>query len=277
MSHVALGRIRRELEMLANDPGPGVSGWPLDDNILCLEAQIQGPEGSPYEEGTYTLHVQLSDRYPLEPPRVRFVTPIYHPNIDSDGRICLDTLKMQPQGTWSPCININTLLLTIRVLMAQPNPDDGLVPEITEEYRRDPALWHRRAQQHARSHAVAGSGSSASGSAKNSGEGGGGGGQKHVSDNVTSASNGNRSGKAVLPEKADRTEEAGHVLGGAAVNGEKSAAVVGGEQADDGSDDEEEEEEEDDQEEEEDDDDDVCTSSFADQDSASLRKKSRLL
>lgn len=77
---------------------------------------------------------------------MRFITPVYHPNIDNDGRICLDTLKMQPQvlvfchilyylliskkGSWSPSININTLLITIRVLLGCPNADDGLVPDI---------------------------------------------------------------------------------------------------------------------------------------------------
>jgi len=118
------------------------------------KAQIQGPAESPFAEGTYTLSINIPDRYPFEPPRVRFITPIYHPNIDSDGRICLDTLKMQPQGSWSPSININTLLLTIRVLMANPNADDGLVPEITEEYKRDRSLWKKKAQEHTSSHAV---------------------------------------------------------------------------------------------------------------------------
>jgi ubiquitin-conjugating enzyme E2 T len=152
MAQVA--RIKRELEMLALDPGPGVSAWPLEDNMMNLEAQIQGPQDSPYSEGTYSLSVQITDRYPFEPPRVRFLTPIYHPNIDSDGRICLDTLKMQPQGTWSPSVNINTLLLTIRMLMQTPNADDGLVPEITEEYKRDVATWRRKALEHTRKNAI---------------------------------------------------------------------------------------------------------------------------
>eukprot|EP01041_Mallomonas_annulata_P005952 gene5952-12015_t len=123
-------RLKKELEMLANDPGPGISAWPLNDNMFDLQAQIRGPDGSPYSGGIFSLVVTIPNRYPFEPPHVRFVTPIYHPNIDCDGRICLDTLKMQPQGSWSPSINLNTLLLTIRVLMEHPNPDDGLVPEI---------------------------------------------------------------------------------------------------------------------------------------------------
>jgi ubiquitin-conjugating enzyme E2 T len=148
-------RITKELSMLANDPGPGISAWPVDEsNMMLLQAQIQGPQESPYQGGLYNLTVDIPDRYPFEPPRVRFVTPIYHPNIDSDGRICLDTLKMQPHGSWSPSVNINTLLLTIRVLMSNPNADDGLVPDITEEYKRDIALWRRKASDHTKLNAV---------------------------------------------------------------------------------------------------------------------------
>ena len=153
-----LARIKKELEMLATDPGPGVSAWTIEDDMTNLGAQIQGPQDSPYAEGTYYLSIQLPERYPFEPPRVRFITPIYHPNIDNDGRICLDTLKMQPQGSWSPSVNINTLLLTIRMLMQTPNADDGLVPEITEEYKRNVALWHKKALEHTRKYAVGQSG-----------------------------------------------------------------------------------------------------------------------
>ncbi|RQM12201.1 hypothetical protein KXD40_002259 [Peronospora effusa] len=129
------GRMHKEIAMLERDPPFGVSAWPKDDKIDRLEAQILGPDGSPYEKGVFQLEIEIPERYPFEPPKVRFVTPIYHPNIDDAGRICLDTLKMQPKvgarsGSWLPSVNISTLLTTIRLLMAEPNADDGLMPDI---------------------------------------------------------------------------------------------------------------------------------------------------
>ena len=93
-------RLSKEIVMLAQDPPPGVVAWPVDGSNDRLEAQITGPEETPYCEGSFHLEISVPPRYPFEPPKVRFVTPIYHPNIDDGGRICLDTLKMQPQGSW---------------------------------------------------------------------------------------------------------------------------------------------------------------------------------
>jgi ubiquitin-conjugating enzyme E2 T len=103
----------------------------------------------------FLLEVAVPDRYPFEPPKVRFLTPIYHPNIDSGGRICLDTLKMPPKGAWTPSLNLSTVLSTIRLLMSHPNPDDGLVPDITEQYRNDPAAFELEARTRTATHATA--------------------------------------------------------------------------------------------------------------------------
>lgn len=70
-----------------------------------------------------------SYRYPMEPPKVRFVTPVYHPNIDAEGRICLDILNPPPKGAWKPSLNISTVLSSIALLLSEPNPDDGLVTD----------------------------------------------------------------------------------------------------------------------------------------------------
>ena len=74
-----------------------------------------GGSDSPYKGGIFKLEVRIPDRYPFEPPNVKFLTPIYHPNIDAAGRICLDVLKMPPKGSWKPSSNIRTVMLSIQV------------------------------------------------------------------------------------------------------------------------------------------------------------------
>ena len=150
-----VARVTREAEMLAREPPPGVCAWTRDDRIDQLLAQIVGAPETPFRDGIFLLEVSVPDRYPFEPPKVRFLTPIYHPNIDSGGRICLDTLKMPPKGSWTPSLNLSTLLTTVRLLMSRPNPDDGLVLEITEQYKNNYAAWEAKAREMTLTHATA--------------------------------------------------------------------------------------------------------------------------
>mmetsp|Transcript_11830 Transcript_11830/g.15461 ORF Transcript_11830/g.15461 Transcript_11830/m.15461 type:complete len:276 (-) Transcript_11830:253-1080(-) len=154
MNSMSANRLGKEFNMLSADPPPGVCVWALNDDLTSLQAQVEGPPDTPYEQGTFLLEINVPSRYPFEPPKVRFITPIYHPNIDSGGRICLDTLKMQPNGSWVPSINLSTLLTTIRVLMGQPNPDDGLMPEITDLYRKDRNKFEAKARESTEKHAM---------------------------------------------------------------------------------------------------------------------------
>lgn len=148
-------RMKRELDLLAQGgASPGVSAWPRDDSRFdMIDAEITGAAGTPYDKGVFRLELNIPPEYPLKPPRVRFVTPIYHPNIDAQGRICLDTLTMPPKGAWKPSLNIATVLTTIQALMSSPNADDGLMAEITEEYRRNPVLFRQKAKSHTLKHA----------------------------------------------------------------------------------------------------------------------------
>ncbi|KAH9300320.1 hypothetical protein KI387_011903 [Taxus chinensis] len=148
-------RMQREIKLIHTEPPPGVCAWPADDNLLNhLEAQIEGPEGTVYAKGVFKLQVQVPERYPFEPPNVRFLTPIYHPNIDSGGRICLDILNLPPKGAWRPSLNITTVLASIGLLLSEPNPDDGLMVDISAEYKHNRSSFDKTARSWTQKYAV---------------------------------------------------------------------------------------------------------------------------
>lgn len=110
---------------------PGISASPSEENMRYFNVMILGPSQSPYEGGVFKLELFLPEEYPMAPPKVRFLTKIYHPNIDKLGRICLDILK----DKWSPALQIRTVLLSIQALLSAPNPDDPLADNVAKHWK----------------------------------------------------------------------------------------------------------------------------------------------
>ena len=76
-------------------PTPGISAFPDDEADLShWTATLTGPSDTPYASKNFQLSFEFPSNYPFHPPTVLFKTPIYHPNIDFAGRICLDILKV---------------------------------------------------------------------------------------------------------------------------------------------------------------------------------------
>jgi len=113
------------------EPVPGISATPDEQNARFFHVLVSGPSESPYEGGLFKLELFLPEEYPMAPPKVRFVTKIYHPNIDKLGRICLDILKEK----WSPALQIRTVLLSIQALLSAPNPDDPLDNQVANQWK----------------------------------------------------------------------------------------------------------------------------------------------
>ncbi|CAL8325776.1 unnamed protein product [Merluccius merluccius] len=149
-----VSRLKRELHMLSTEPPPGITCWQSAELVDELRAQIVGGDGTPYEGGLFSLEVKVPERYPFEPPNIRFLTPIYHPNIDNAGRICHDALKLPPKGAWRPSLNISTVLTSIQLLMAEPNPDDPLMADISSEFKYNKQLYVENAKRWTEKHAV---------------------------------------------------------------------------------------------------------------------------
>lgn len=148
-----LARVKKELQMNEKSPTPGATFWLEEENDLkTLRGQITGPSG-PYEFGVFKFDINLPERYPFDPPQVIFTTKVYHPNIDTSGRICLDLLKPGPTGTWKPQLNITVVLKAIRQLLSEPNPHDPLMSEIAAEYIQFPDLFKKKAKEWTKKHA----------------------------------------------------------------------------------------------------------------------------
>lgn len=132
----------KESMNLVRDPPPGISIETHEDNFRYINVIIVGPPGTPYDGGIFKLELFLPIGYPIEPPKVRFLTKIYHPNIDAIGRICLDVLK---KG-WSPALSVRTTLLSIQSLLNEPNPEDPLDTSVAEHWLLDRKDAERKAK-----------------------------------------------------------------------------------------------------------------------------------
>ncbi len=135
-------RIQKELSLFITDPPDNCSAGPVDDDIFHWEGTIMGPTETVYEGGVFNLDIQFPKNYPFKPPKVRFQTKIYHPNINSGGFICLDIFK----DNWSPALTISKVLLSICSLLTDPNPDDPLVVDIADEYVNEREKYNETAK-----------------------------------------------------------------------------------------------------------------------------------
>lgn len=119
-------RILNDLKDIEQNPPSHVSAGVIDEsNIYEWDATIIGPGLSPYAGGIFRLSIIFPETYPFNPPYIKFITKIFHPNIDMNGNICLDILNVK----WSPALKIADLLLSITSLLDDPNPNDPLNKE----------------------------------------------------------------------------------------------------------------------------------------------------
>ncbi|XP_015864911.1 ubiquitin-conjugating enzyme E2 D2-like [Peromyscus maniculatus bairdii] len=150
LESMALKRIHKEFLAMSQDPPAQCSAGPVAENMFHWQATIMGPDDSPYQGGVFFLTIRFPTNYPFKPPKISFITKIYHPNISKNGSICLDILDSQ----WSPALTISKVLLSICSLLCDPNPDDPLVPEIARVYRKDLKEYNKLAREWTKRYAI---------------------------------------------------------------------------------------------------------------------------
>ncbi|MES1917311.1 MAG: hypothetical protein MHM6MM_009048 [Cercozoa sp. M6MM] len=122
----------------------GLSVTTVDNDSRHWRGFFPGPDGTVYENGTFLVDIQIPENYPFEPPKMKFVTKIWHPNVSSvTGAICLDILKDE----WSPALTIRTALLSLQALLSAPEPDDPQDAQVAAQYKSDRNTFDRTARE----------------------------------------------------------------------------------------------------------------------------------
>ncbi|CAN6827398.1 unnamed protein product [Brassica oleracea] len=88
-----------------------------EDNIFCWKGAIKGSIETVFAGTEYRLSLSFSNDYPFKPPKIKFQTTCFHPNVDVYGNICMDIL----QNKWSSAYDVRTILLSIQSLLGEPN------------------------------------------------------------------------------------------------------------------------------------------------------------
>ncbi|XP_069125259.1 ubiquitin-conjugating enzyme E2 D2-like [Argopecten irradians] len=129
---MALKLITKQLQQLYQDipDDYGMTAGPLEDDMLHWQASIPGPVDSPYSGGMFPLQITFTTDYPFRPPKIKFGVKVYHPNVEKDGKICMDFL----QSEWKPSFSIGYILMAISSLMLNPNVENPADQDIANMY-----------------------------------------------------------------------------------------------------------------------------------------------
>ncbi|KAK6513384.1 NEDD8-conjugating protein ubc12 [Arthrobotrys megalospora] len=122
-------RVQKDLGELSL-PSTMKTHFPDPDDILNFTLTIEPDEGM-YKGGIFNFDFTINQNFPHEPPKVLCKQKIYHPNIDLEGKVCLNILRED----WKPVLNLNAVIVGLQYLFLEPNASDPLNKEAAEDLK----------------------------------------------------------------------------------------------------------------------------------------------
>lgn len=121
-----------------------------DSNILFWRGVIL-PESAPYNKGAFKIEINFPAEYPFKPPKITFVTKIYHPNIDEKGQVCLPIISTD---NWKPATRTDQVIQSLIALVNDPEPEHPLRADLAEEFTKDKKKFMKNAEEHTKKNAA---------------------------------------------------------------------------------------------------------------------------
>lgn len=142
---MAIRRLIKEMKSLQENPYSEFSIHPKPDKFLDWEGIIFGPERTPYQGGIFKFEMKFPKEYPNKPPKLQFITPLFHPNIYTDGKVCISILHEgvdqfnyeSVADRWKPIHGITSILMSIVLMLAEPNLESPANVDASKMYRNN--------------------------------------------------------------------------------------------------------------------------------------------
>lgn len=112
--------------------------FPDPQNLFRFSIAVSPADGH-YRGGRFVFAVEVSENYPIDPPKVKCTQRIYHPNIDLDGNVCLNILRED----WLPVLLMGAVVLGLNFLFLELNPTDPLNKDAANMLVKNPARFAR--------------------------------------------------------------------------------------------------------------------------------------
>jgi len=156
MSTATAKLLQNQLKKIQSDPVEGVAVELSGDNLYEWKVYIEGPKDTFYSGGIFQLLMKFPNDYPMSPPVVMFTSDFWHPNVYTDGKVCISILHPPghdemsgelPGERWLPTQTVTTILLSIISLLSDPNFSSPANVDASVEWRKDKVSYGKRITQ----------------------------------------------------------------------------------------------------------------------------------
>jgi len=153
MASASAKLLQNQFKKIQSEPVEGIAVELSDDNLHEWKVYIEGPKETFYEGGIFQLAMKFPPDYPMSPPTVTFISEFWHPNVYTDGKVCISILHPPgvdemsgelPEERWLPTQTVTTILLSIISLLSAPNTSSPANVDASVEWRKNPASYKER-------------------------------------------------------------------------------------------------------------------------------------
>jgi len=149
--------LKKQLRDLNKNPVDGFSAGLVDDsNVFEWEVLIVGPPDTLYEGGFFKARLTFPPEYPNLPPKMKFVSEIWHPNIYANGNVCISILHPPGEDKWGyekaserwlPIHTVESILLSVISMLSTPNDESPANIEAAKEWRDSKEVFKKKVQK----------------------------------------------------------------------------------------------------------------------------------